>query len=106
MEVFTKEYLQLLAAEVSQYIPPSTPIPPAIPRMRTVAQAAKQIRLEDPESEITENHIKQLVLNGEIPYTCAGKKKLINYDVLIAYLCSPHEDKQEEQKETGIRPIY
>ena len=106
MEVFTKEYLQLLAAEVSQYIPPPTPIPPPSPRMRTMAQAVKQIHQEDPETEVTENYIKQLVENGEIPYVSAGKKKLINYDVLIAYLCSPHEDKQEEQKETGIRPIY
>lgn len=106
MEVFTKEYLQLLAAEVSQYIPAPTPVPPTIPRMRTIAAAIKQIHQEDPESEVTENHIKQLVLNGEIPYVSAGKKKLINYDTLIAYLYSQHEDKQEEQKETGIRPIY
>ena len=106
MEVFTEEFLQALTQEVVKSLPTPTPVSPTIPRMRTISQAVKQIQQEDPENEVTENYIKQLVENGEIPYVSAGKKKLINYDILIAYLCSPHEDKQEDQKETGIRPIY
>ena len=63
-----------------------------IPRMRTVSEAARELKKVDPSTAVTEYHIRRLVLSGKLPKIKAGKKYLINLDALIAYLASPHEE--------------
>ena len=57
-----------------------------MPRMRTIQEAAKELRQSDPNTALTPYAIRQMVLKGEIPCVRAGKKRLINMDILEAYL--------------------
>ena len=57
-----------------------------LPRMRTVHEAAEELRRMDEGTAVTEYHIRQLAINNIIPRVKAGKKYLINLDALIAYL--------------------
>lgn len=62
-----------------------------VPRMRTVHEAAEELRKLDAGTAVTEYHIRQLAINNIIPRVKAGKKYLINLDALIAYLADPEE---------------
>lgn len=64
-----------------------------IPRMRTVHEAAAELRQLDSGTAVTEHHIRQLAINNVIPRVKAGKKYLINLDALIAYLENPSTNK-------------
>jgi len=58
-----------------------------VPRMRTIDEAMKLLKAEDPECQLTKNALRQMVLAGEVPFVLIGKRKrLINYDALIAKL--------------------
>ncbi len=65
----------------------------ALPRMRTVPEAAAEIKAADPNTAITEYHIRQLALSGVLPRVKAGRKLLINLDTLIEYLTDPTAEK-------------
>lgn len=55
-----------------------------MPRMRTIDEAIKLLKADDPQCQLTKNAIRELVLNNEIPYILIGKRKrLINYDALL-----------------------
>ena len=64
-----------------------------IPRMRTVHEAALELKKLDEGTAVTEYHIRQLAINNIIPRVKAGKKYLINLDALIAYLSQPHNER-------------
>ena len=61
----------------------------SVPRMRTVHEAAEELRRMDEGTAVTEYHIRQLAINNIIPRVKAGKKYLINLDALIEYLANP-----------------
>ena len=63
------------------------------PKMRTVHEAAQEIKALDPDTAVTEYHIKQLALRGTLPIVRAGRKKLINFDTLLEYLSNPTAEK-------------
>ena len=63
-----------------------------IPRMRTVHEAAQELKQLDPSTAVTEYHIRRLVLSGKLPKIKAGKKYLINLDLLLDYLAQPCEE--------------
>lgn len=65
----------------------------SVPRMRTVHEAAEELRKLDAGTAVTEYHIRQLAVNNIIPRVKAGKKYLINLDALIAYLSNPQGGK-------------
>lgn len=81
-----------------------------IPRMRTVAEAAKELKEMDEHTAVTEYHIRQLALSGVLPRVQAGRKLLINFDLLLEYLQNPTADKFQVHNTAadvnGIRPIY
>ena len=58
-----------------------------MPRMRTVAEAAAELKRADPNTTITPYAIRKLVLSGEIPNIKAGKKQLVKMKVLERCLC-------------------
>lgn len=64
-----------------------------VPKMRTVAEAAQEIREIDAHTAITPYHIRRLCLNGVIPTVKAGKKILLNLDTLIEYMNNPNAEK-------------
>lgn len=81
----------------------------SLPRMRTIKEAAAEIKAIDSGTAITEYHIRQLALSGILPRIKAGKKYLINLDLLIEYLTNPDADKFKVNNaaapDNGIRKI-
>lgn len=63
------------------------------PHMRTVPEAAKEMKRIDPNTAVTEYHIRQLALSGVLPRVQAGRKLLINFDLLLEYLQNPTAEK-------------
>lgn len=55
-------------------------------RIRTVRDAVALIKQTDNQSAVTYHFIRKLCDNGYIKSIRAGKKILINYDELLAYL--------------------
>lgn len=108
MEIFTEEFWQELTQEVIERLSQQgfSPVPPTPPRMRTATQAARQIKQEDPGSDVTESQIRRWAKRGIIKSLSIDSRILIDYDELLAYLRNPTEDRQEAQLKTGIRPIY
>ena len=79
---------------------------PAIPRMRTVNEAAQEIKAIDPHTAMTPYHIRRLCLTGILPTVKAGKKILFNLDTLIEYMQDPTAEKfQQHAAVNGIRRI-
>lgn len=108
MEIFTEEFWQKTTQEVAKRLSQQgfSLVPPTPPRMRTAAQAYRQIKQEDPGSDVTESQIRRLVKKGIIKSLSIDSRILIDYDELLAYLRNPTEDRQEAQPKPGIRPIY
>lgn len=81
-----------------------------IPRMRTVKEAAAEIKQLDAHTAMTEWRIRELALSGVLPRVQAGKKMLINLDTLFEYLENPtaakFQPKQDIAAVKGIRKIY
>ena len=55
-------------------------------RMRTISEAYKEIKDKDANTAMTQYFLRQLILQGQIPTVKAGRKYLINMDMLDAYL--------------------
>lgn len=76
--------------------------------MRTVQEAAQELRQLDPRTAMSPYHIRRLCLDGVLPTVKAGKKILLDLDTLIEYMSDPTADKfQPRQTATvnGIRRI-
>lgn len=58
----------------------------AIPRMRTAPKIVAEIKALDPETEVTEYYIRQLMKSGAVPVVWAGNKALINLDTVLDLL--------------------
>lgn len=77
-----------------------------LPRMRTAPQLAAEYKAADPNTNINAHFIRGLILSGIIPYVPAGKKHLINADVLAEYLKTGQAQAADPIKSSGkIRAI-
>ena len=80
-----------------------------LPRLRTLDGCYEEIRKLDKNTAISKYYIRQLVLSGVLPRIKAGKKYLINLDLLIEYLTNPEADKFKPCNaapiDNGIRKI-
>ena len=76
----------------------------SIVRMRFPQQALEELRRIDPETPVSLSFIRRLVKTGAVPSVPvgAGKRRLVNFDALCAYLENPPAD--EMQTVCGIRP--
>lgn len=57
-----------------------------MPRMRTASKIVAEIKALDPDSEVTEYFVRQLVKDGTVKPTWAGNKALINLDDVLDLL--------------------
>lgn len=57
-----------------------------IPRMRTIKECMEEIKKADPNTAVREYFIRDLVNSNSIVHISAGRKTLINLDVLFEYL--------------------
>lgn len=81
-------------------------------RMRTVKDAVLLLKQEDPDTKVTEYYLRNLVLSNKIPSCRAGRKILVNYDLLIDYFNNPESVSTDEESESlpckdygKIRPL-
>ena len=58
----------------------------SIPRMRTATKIVAEIKALDPESEVTEYYVRQLIKSGAVPVVWAGNKALLNLDNVLNLL--------------------
>jgi LPS sulfotransferase NodH len=72
-----------------------------VPPMRTIKQLSQEYR----DTAVTEHFIRHLVATGEIPYSLAGKKILINADIFSEYLATGGHKKNGDQNDVKIRRI-
>lgn len=54
-----------------------------IPRMRTAAKIVAEIRAMDPQSDVSEHYVRQIIKEGAVPVTWAGNKALVNLDDVL-----------------------
>lgn len=57
-----------------------------MPRMRTIEQAAAELKAVDPYTALSKNAIRQLVLSGTIPSVTIGTKRLVCMEQLEKFL--------------------
>lgn len=62
-----------------------------MPRMRLISEAYKQLKTDDPNTNITMYGLRTIINSGKIPVIKIGRKTLINYDSLIEYFNSINE---------------
>lgn len=74
-------------------------------RMRFPQQALDELRQIDPNTPVSLSFIRRLVRTGAIPSVPvgAGKRRLLNFDALVAYLENP--PIEPIQTVHGIRPV-
>lgn len=79
----------------------------SIPRMRTATKLVAEIKALDPDTEMTEFHIRQLAKDGAVSVVWAGRKALINLDDVLDLmrLGTARPTKEEAPAEGGIRRI-
>ncbi len=56
-----------------------------MPRMRLVKDAFEQLKMDDPDTNITLYALRTIVKSGVVPTVRLGRKVLINYDSLLEY---------------------
>ena len=78
-----------------------------LPRMRTLDEAYAAILELDPQTCISKNYIRKLALTGQIPVKMSGKKRMLNFDGLLAFLRdNPVAGKSEPAEQIGeIRKV-
>ena len=75
-------------------------------RMRLLKEAYSEIKANDPDTALTIYAVRKMVLSGEIPHHKAGKRYLINMDLLEAYLANPPlQNVGETISTSGIHKI-
>lgn len=75
------------------------------PRMRTIQEAAAELKRIDPGTAVTPYFIRSMVLDGTIPHVKAGNKRLLNLDMLLEYLATAPAPEPEPPMYGQIRPI-
>ena len=78
---------------------------PRIPRLRTVNEAAAEIRSRDQHTAMTPYHIRRLCTSGVLPTVKAGKKILVNLNDVLDYMEEPTADKFKPRTEVTSEKI-
>lgn len=62
-------------------------------RIRMMKEAYEEIKAADPNTAITMNYIRTLIISGAVPSIRAGNRYLINMDELESYLANPQRQE-------------
>lgn len=62
-------------------------------RLRSISETAKFFKEMDPDTQLTEKTIRQMVAEGTIPTFKTGNKFLINIDALLDMFGTPIRGK-------------
>lgn len=76
-----------------------------VPRMRTIDKAYEYVLENDPDTQLSKNAFRKLVLSREIPSVNVGRKKLVNLDLVDRYLsCGVEQSKPTPTTPTTVIP--
>ena len=53
--------------------------------LRTINKALDELKLRDPETAITKNMLREMIIQRVIPYAKAGNRYLVDVDVIEQY---------------------
>lgn len=62
-------------------------------KMRYIHQAVEELKQADPQTPVTVYYVRKLVAAGTIPAIMNGRRRLINYDVLLEYLKNGNDNE-------------
>lgn len=76
-------------------------------RVRSIPEIYQMVKADDPDSRITASMLRRWVADGTVPCIRVGRKILLNYDTVLAYLSTPCvKSPAETRAEPGtIRPV-
>lgn len=60
------------------------------------------LKADDPESHITTSMLRRWVADGTLPHIRVGRKILLNFDTVLAFLSTPYVDSAGKSAEPGI----
>ena len=69
-------------------------------RMRLISDVFKQLKEDDPDTNITMYALRTIVKSGKVSTIQLGRKTLINYDSLLDYL------HNGDNKEASVNQTY
>jgi len=75
-----------------------------LPRMRTCKQCIIELKQYDQNTAVTEHYLRDLIRQNKVVHVWSGRRILINFDSLLAYLNDPHK-KSEVLMLNNIRQI-
>ena len=61
--------------------------------MRYIHQAVEELKRADPQTSVTVYYVRKLVAAGLVPTVKNGRRRIINYDVLLDYLANGNENE-------------
>lgn len=74
-------------------------------RMRTIADAAKILKEEDPDCALGVNALRAMAKSGAIPCVkCGARKILIDVDALESFLAKDQVPAQQSGRIQQVRP--
>lgn len=74
-------------------------------RLRTVPEAYRELKKEDPQTQFTITALRRLVKTGVIPVVLIGNKRLVDLDKLPEQLLAVPIEYPEPVRLSAIRPI-
>ena len=77
----------------------------SLPRIRSAAQAAAELRKIDPDTVFRECHIRAMMNSGAVTVIHAGRRQFVNLDQLIERLSTPRLVDLRPTKTGEIREI-
>lgn len=73
--------------------------------MRTVAQCVNELKKTDPQTVISEHYLRGLIHQNKIICHQSGRRYLVNYDKLLAFLNQEVSSEVEPLPHNHIRAI-
>lgn len=70
-------------------------------RMRLLKEVYEQLKLDDPDTNITMYALRTIVKSGKVSTIQLGRKTLINYDSLLDYLKNGDNQKTSDYQSYG-----
>lgn len=73
-----------------------------LPKLRTQNQLYEDIHLLDPDSPVSKNFIKKIILENNIPFIPVGVKKMYDENVVFEYIRSAFELPEKAENIVNI----
>lgn len=64
-------------------------------KVRTLNGCVLELKKLDPDTQVSKNYIRNLVLSGRVRSTKAGVKYLVNFESLLKYFETPIEQETD-----------